>query len=110
VVVDEVLPSHIELRILNCGLQKGINSARTVIPMNTNCCLIHVLLLTGCTAITHADTFITGLVVGAPGRLTPNGMRIGEAANRTRVRSGASQWAMVRRSAGELYSAARHPR
>jgi len=41
---EEILPSHIELRILNCGLQKGKNSARKVIPININSCLIHVLL------------------------------------------------------------------
>jgi hypothetical protein len=100
-----------EPRILNYRLQeRSYNSATTVVLINTNFRFTQVLLYTSFTVATDTNEFIIGMVMGASGRLTPNGMRIGEAANRTRVRSGVSQWAVVRRAAGQLYDAARHPR
>ena len=69
-----------------------------------------ISLYTGFTAVTHPNEFIIGMVVGSSGRLTPNSMPIGEAANRTRLRSGVVQRTVVRRAAGQHYDAARHAR
>jgi hypothetical protein len=50
------------------------------------------------------------MVVGATWRHAADGMRLGEAAHRTRIRAGVAQWTVVRRAASQLNDTAHHAR